>query len=258
MGILAADIGNSTITIGLLKGAEIDIYRISSGHVLEPAEYRDKLQGFMDISRAANANGSVICSVVPEVVEPLADALEEITGCEPLVADNSTASGLELEVENSETLGTDRVASAVGALQIADPPIAFIDFGTATTVNFIDPGPGGQAIFRGGAIMPGLGLMGHALASNTSQLPRVEQGGVVRLPGRNTEDSILAGITYATAGGVERILEEVEQVSGLKYRIIVTGGMLEYAAAFIRRPTRREPALTLRGLFSMYEQSRGL
>jgi len=255
MSIIAADIGNSTVTIGILKGTGIDVYRIGSRPVLTPSDYKMSLRNFMDISRVPGAAGAVICSVVPDVVEPLSEALKDICECQPMIVTNSSAFGLTLDVENPDTLGTDRVASAMGALRIADPPIAIIDFGTATTVNFVAPGPDGTAVFIGGAILPGLGLMGHALASNTSQLPRVDQGGVVRLPGKNTQESILAGLTYATAGGVERILEEVEQATGLKYRVIVTGGLLEYAAAFIRRPTRREPALTLRGLFAMYEQN---
>jgi len=255
MSILAADIGNSTITIGILKGTEIDIYRMSSRSVLEPGEYMARILKFMDISRVASAKGSVLCSVVPELLEPLAKALAEITGEGPLIVDGSSSSGLVLDVENPGKLGADRIASAVGALKIADPPIAIADFGTATTVNFIEKGKGGEPVFTGGAILPGLGLMGHALAANTAQLPRVKEGGTVRLPGRNTEESILAGITYATAGGVERILEEAEAASGNKYGLIVTGGMLEYAVAFIRRPARPEPALTLRGLFEIYEQT---
>lgn len=255
MSIIAVDIGNTTVTVGILKGAEIDIYRMSSRPVLEQAEYRKRFLNFMDISRVAGASGSVICSVVPEVVSPVSSALGKITGKEPLVVDSSFATGLVLDVENPEALGTDRIASAMGALKIGDPPIAIVDFGTATTVNFLDSAPEGDPVFRGGAILPGLGLMGHALAASTSLLPRVREGGEVKLPGRNTEECIRAGIAFATAGGVERILEEVEQAQGHKYSLVATGGMLDYAAGFIRRSVKREPALTLRGLFEMYEKS---
>jgi len=258
MSILAADIGNSTISIGILKGTEIDVYRMLTLPVLNPPDYRKKLMSFLDISRVASVTASVLCSVVPEVVDPLAEAMGDITGSEPMIVDNTCDSGLTLDIDNPEGLGSDRIATAAGALSLADPPIAILDFGTATTVNFIDPGPDSSAIFRGGAILPGLRLMGQALATNASQLQQIHHGGAVRLPGRNTEDSILAGITYATAGGSERILEEVEQATGLKYRVMATGGMLEYAAAYIRRPTKRQPALTLRGLFSIYERSTGL
>jgi len=258
MGILAADIGNSTISIGILKGKEIDVYRMLSSPVLSPLDYKKKLISFIDISRVASVTDGVLCSVVPEAVEPMAEALGDITGNEPMIVSSACDSGITLDIDNPEGLGSDRVASAAGALSLADPPIVILDFGTATTVNFIDPGPDGSALFRGGAILPGLGLMGQTLASKASQLPRVNHGGVVNLPGKNTEDSIVAGITYATAGGVERIIEEVEQATGLKYRVMVTGGMLEYAAAYIRRPTKRQPALTLRGLFRIFERSTGM
>ena len=258
MSIIAADIGNSTISIGISKGTEIDVYRMLTRPVLNAADYRKKILGFLDMSHVASVSASVLCSVVAESTEAMTEALDEISDHEPLIVDSLADTGITLDIERPETLGADRLASAAGALSLADPPIAVIDFGTATTVNFIDPGPDGTAVLRGGAILPGLGLMGQSLETNAAQLPRVSQGGVVTLPGKSTEESILAGITYATAGGVERILEEVEQASGLKYRVMVTGGLLEYAAAFIRRPTKRQPALTLRGLLEIYQRSRGI
>lgn len=257
MNVIAADIGNSTITIGICKGKGIDVYRMPTHPVASPDEYLGKFSGFMDISNVAGVEDGVICSVVSDITPVIAEAMEELTDRKPLVISNDMALGIKLDIENPETLGTDRVAGVVGALTLADPPLAVLDFGTATTANFIEAGPDGTAVFSGGAIMPGLALMGQALESNTAQLPRVAHNDIVRLPGRNTPESILAGITYATAGGMERIIEEMEQVTGSKYRVLVTGGMLEYAAAFIRRPTKRDPALTLRGLLSIQGRTRG-
>ena len=256
MNLIAADIGNSTISIGIAKGIEIDLYRINTHPLLRARDYTDKFTRFMDISNVATIEGGVICSVVPEATPLISEAIREVTGSEPLVVDNSMDMGMEFEVHNRETLGTDRMASAVGAMSIADPPVIVVDFGTATTINVIEADKDGKPVYKGGAIMPGLRLMGEALEGHAAQLPRVAHNGTVSLPGKTTESSILAGITYATAGGIERIIEEIEQDSGLKYRVMVTGGMLEYGAAFIRRPTKRQPALTLRGLLRLHSLSR--
>ena len=77
--------------------------------------------------------------------------------------------GIDFQIEEPEKLGADRIAAAAGACGLFGAPVAVIDFGTATTLNFI--GNGNK--YKGGAIMPGLELMRKSLFSDTAQLPDV-------------------------------------------------------------------------------------
>ena len=72
-----------------------------------------------------------------------------------MVLTHKMKTGIDLQIEEPEKLGTDRIAAAAGACDLFGAPVAVIDFGTATTLNFI--GSGNK--YKGGAIMPGLGLM---------------------------------------------------------------------------------------------------
>ena len=77
-----------------------------------------------------------------------------------MVLSHKTRTGLTFNVRNPEKVGPDRIANAVAAYELYNCPVAVADFGTATTVSVVGKG----AVFLGGAIMPGIGLMNESLA----------------------------------------------------------------------------------------------
>ena len=159
--------------------------------------------------------------------------------------------GIEFQIREPEKLGTDRIAAAAGACDLFSAPVAVIDFGTATTLNFI--GSGNK--YKGGAIMPGLGLMRNSLFSDTAQLPEVTVSKPVSPLGTDTAECIRSGIVYGTAGAAERIISEVEKAEGENFKIVVTGGNAEFVLPFLRKVEHIEPALVLKGLRSIYERN---
>lgn len=216
--LIAIMIGNSSVRLGLFKGGALHTARFDSK--IEH-DYAGHLRAFMAGHATAGAR-VVIGSVVPALSGIVADAAREVMGHEPMVVDHTHAEGIiKLDIDNPETLGVDRMAVAVAAWAGCGAPVAAVDFGTATTVNFVSDGP----VFRGGAIMPGLGLMAGAMQSGTAKLPPLELRNINAALGRNTGSAMLSGIIFGSAGAVRRIVDEVGRSTAMEFKaLVVTGG----------------------------------
>lgn len=250
--LIAADIGNSSISIGYFTPKGLIVQKIPTHPLKRPAEYLEILDAFIREYNIEKAGGAgIISSVVPGHTESLKEAVAGISKPErcPVVVVSHTHAGIGFKIPHPEELGADRIANAVAAFAAAGGPVIAVDFGTATTLTVVD----GSGDYTGGSIMPGIGLMNEALAMNTSRLRKVD----VLLPGnslgRDTAGCILSGLFIGTAGAVERIASDIEAETGISHATILTGGYCRVMDALIRRPHTVRPDLTLEGLKILYE-----
>lgn len=254
--LLALDIGNSSISIGLFRGGSLDVHRIDTLPPMTPAGYEGALN---KVLKGEEVHGVVVSSVAPGVTGPVLEGAKALCAREPVVVGPETAGELmRFDVDDPSKVGADRIASSVAASEMYGPPVAVLDFGTATTVDFIGRGP----VYNGGAILPGLLMMARALSEDTALLPEVEFnmdafGGDVGPFGKNTEGNIISGIIYGTAGAVANIIEAVERSEGISYGVAVTGGFMQRVLPYLKRVDFKEPALVLRGLKIIYESRNG-
>ncbi|THF61254.1 type III pantothenate kinase [Pseudothauera rhizosphaerae] len=137
-------------------------------------------------------------------------------------------------------LGTDRWAALIGARRLHRGPCLVVSAGTATTADVLDA----DGLFRGGVILPGVGLMLRALARNTAQLPFAD-GHFSDVP-RNTADAIVTGCLHAQAGAVERMFRPLAEQPGAL--CLLTGGAAGRFADLLQVPLRRVDNLVLIGL----------
>ena len=109
--LLTADIGNTNIVLALLDHGDrvVSQRRIPSGEVLPLAAYEDAVRQVLAGHDAPE--GAVIGSVVPRLTEETARAIRSITGLEALVVGPTTPAGLEIAIEEPETLGVDLLAA---------------------------------------------------------------------------------------------------------------------------------------------------
>jgi type III pantothenate kinase len=249
--LLAIDIGNSSINIGIFT-PELVLMRLKTHPLRSPSWYGDKMG---EVLRKKGIDkgleGVVISSVVPGHTEALMAGARMLSGREPLLVGPGLDTGLRFEIESPEELGSDRIASSAAAAELHGPPVAVLDFGTATTVSFVGRGH----VFKGGAILPGLELMGRSLSQGTAKLPEVSPGAPVSALGKDTVGNILSGMIYGTAGAVERIISAVEELEGETYGVAATGGYMGLVLPHLRRAVLVEPALTLMGLKSIFERN---
>lgn len=253
MNIIAIDIGNSSINMGFFVDGELIAPCTDTSSLMSEYDFSTFINGIIkEKNLSAAFEGGIISSVVPAYTEAAKKACQPLCRKEPLILSYKLDTGIEFKINEPEKLGTDRIAASAGACALFGSPVAVIDFGTATTINFLGRGN----IYIGGAIMPGLRLLKEALFKETAQLPNIDISRPLSPLGRDTRSNMLSGIIYGTAGAVERIITEVEKAEGGQFRIVATGGFSELIAPFIPRVDHVEPALVLKGLKVIYERNK--
>lgn len=224
----------------------------------DPGRYRGEIEAFLAKEKAEKPlDGVIISSVVPELTNTLTCSVREMSTGEPLTVAHFLNTGLTCDLERPEEIGSDRIANAVAALDIVGSPVAVIDFGTATTISAVRSGR-----FLGGAILPGVRLMGEALHRGTAKLPAVDPGGEAGLLvspvaalGKSTTACIISGMIYGTAGAVERIIRGIETEEGCVFKLVAAGGYASMVMRYMERECLLDRDLTLKGLRLIYERN---
>jgi len=253
------DIGNSSITTGIFAGDRLlGRLEIPTRAQHDPGHYRGEIEAFLAKKKIEKPfDGVIISSVVPELTDTLARSVREMSAREPLTVAHSLNTGLTFDLERPEEIGSDRIANAVAALDAMGSPVAAVDFGTATSISVVRDG-----CFLGGAILPGVRLMGEALHRGTAKLPAVDPVGEterlvspVAALGKSTTMCIISGMIYGTAGAVERIMRGIEREEGCVFKVAATGGYSSMAVRYMERECSLDPDLTLKGLRLIYERN---
>jgi len=249
--LVAIDIGNTTISIGVFVGEQLSVQKLDTMPFKSPPEYLEILrENVVD----KGLKGVVISSVVPGLTPVMAKAGEGLSGRSPLIVGPGAETGLKFDVPVPEELGADRISACAGAVGRYPPPLAVLDFGTATTVNIVGRGNA----YKGGAILPGLGLMRDVLHERTARLPRIEvptAEKTVGVIGKDTAGAMLSGLLFGNAGAVERIISGAEEAEGEIYKVVVTGGYAEAVLPYLRRNYFFEPVLVLKGMKAIFERA---
>jgi type III pantothenate kinase len=254
--LLAVDVGNSSVTSGIFTDDRLlGRFDIPSRGTGTESRYREEIGAFLGTHGIRKPlDGVMLSSVVPEMTVAFVGALREMSGREPLVLAHSLSTGLTFDLERPEEIGPDRIANAVAALDAVGSPVAVVDFGTATTVSAVR-----NSRFLGGAILPGIRLMGEALHGGTAKLPAVDftektNGSVssVAALGKSTTACIISGMIYGTAGAVERIIRGIETEEGCAFKVVATGGYSSVTVSYMERGCSLDPDLTLKGMRLIY------
>lgn len=245
--LLLIDIGNTNTTIGLYDKGIKHVSKFKT--VTDGSKYLPLLDSFIKKHKMKAPKGAAICSVVPKATPLISEAIRRIFRIEPLVVSSKIKTGLKFKIKNPANLGADRIAAAVGAHKLYKGDLIIVDFGTATTLCVVTA----NGEYRGGAIMPGIGISAEALHEKTAKLPRVKLKPPERAIGRDTAENILAGLVLGHAGGVERIIKEIKKESGINPKIIATGGMADLVSPYIKVIRHVKHFLTLEGLRIIHE-----
>jgi type III pantothenate kinase len=260
--LLAIDIGNSNITLGLFRaGALLGTRRARTDPRATPDEVEQLLSGLIGLDGLALADVDAIsmASVVPSLT-----ASVEIVAArrdQKLVIASSGSIPIAVRVDRPDEVGADRLVNVLAAARLYGTPVVVMDLGTATTLEC----GAGDGAYVGGAIAPGLELGMEALAAHTAKLPRIELRAPDRAIGRNTIAAMQSGTIFgyqALANGLlERVRGELAQTSGVpasEVKAILTGGLSAAPwARGIRGVDAIDPELTLKGLAILHAEVGG-
>ena len=252
--ILAVDIGNSNLVIGGIDGDKILFEaRLRTDATKTSDEYCIDLKMILEVYdvRESDIEGSIIASVVPQVLNSVKTALKKLTGKTSLVVGPGLKTGLNIKIENPAQTGADLVVGSVAALREHKPPMIIIDMGTATTMMVLD----GTGAFIGGSISPGVKISMDALTDRTALLPGLQLDQPKRAIGRNTIDCMRSGIMLGSACMLDGMVERMEAELGQKTTVVVTGGIAKFVIPMCKTPMIYDKDLLLKGLAHLYREN---
>jgi type III pantothenate kinase len=260
--LLALDIGNTNITIGLFRaGALLATRRAATNPRATTDEVELLLDGLLRLDGMAIADLDAIA--LASVVPALTGAVEAIAGRRdrPLLVASAGTVPLAVRVDRPDDVGADRLVNALAAARLHGTPAVVVDFGTATTLDCV----ASDGAYVGGAIAPGLELGLEALAARTAKLPRIELRAPDRAIGRDTVSAMQSGTIFGyqalAAGLLARVrveLADANDVAPADVRAILTGGLS--AAPWARALDgidAIDPDLTLKGLAILHAEVGG-
>jgi type III pantothenate kinase len=252
--LLVVDAGNSNLVVGLYNGDMLAAnWRLTTSQYRTTDELRILFTMLMheDGFEPGQVDGACISSVVPQLNHALTQVAREGFKVEPVMVEPGIKTGIKLHNENPKELGADRLVNAVGAIEEYPGDRIIIDFGTATTLDYVTS----DSEYKGGIILPGIQLSANALFEHCAKLPRVDVTTPERVVGRNTIAAISSGLTYGYADMVDGLVTRIHAETESDAKVIATGGLAGAIASIARTIDIVDPLLTFKGLRAIHAKN---
>ena len=253
--VLAIDMGNTNIVIGCIDDEKIHfVERMSTDSSKTELEYAISIKNVLELYSidVKRIEGIIISSVVPPLLNVIRRAAEKVVNKKASVVGPGVKTGLNILMDNPASVGSDMIVSAVAALREYEPPIIFVDMGTATTISVIDK----KGNYVGGAILPGVNTSLNALVSNTAQLPRISMEAPRRIIGKNTIECMKSGIVVGNAACIDGMIERIEEELNQKAVVLATGGIASSIIPHCKHEIIIDEALLLKELKIIFDKNK--
>ena len=245
--LIAIDIGNTNITIGLFLDSDlISTWRFSTDSRKTSDEYGLLLQQVMSSNNlnADEIDSAAICSVVPPLTPTFELLCQRYLKVQPLTVMAETKTGIKILYDSPRDVGADRIVDAAAALHIYGGPCIVVDLGTATVFDAVNE----HGEYLGGAIAPGMTVSADSLYRATSQLSRVELNAPEKVIGTNTTHSIQSGLVFGYSELIKGMIVRFKKEIGTNATVIATGGQADIVKDQVGEFNHIDPDLTLKGL----------
>ncbi|MFI3329236.1 MAG: type III pantothenate kinase [bacterium] len=244
--ILLLDIGNTNITIGLVKDDEIiQTYRLNSFTNKTSDEY---YLLFKEIINLNDIKQIAISSVVPQITYVINELFMKYTKCSILILEQKIKTGIMVKADNPKEVGADLICDAKGLL---GEEALIIDLGTATKYIYVK-----DNIINGLAIAPGLNISIKALVQDTALLPDIDLRVPKKVLGNNTISCMQSGVIYGTVFAVDGFIDKIkEEINNPNLKVVATGGLASSIIPLCKHDIQIDEHLTLRGLHEIVKKN---
>ena len=151
--LLAIDIGNSNISVGLFDkaGKLLFLSSIDTDSRKTADQISIDLMNLFALYRydLKDVTGAIFSSVVPALTPRIREALRKMCEAPVMEVGPGLKSGVRIRMDNPAQLGGELLCAVVGALRRAEPPLVVVNFDTATTLLAVDD----TGALVGGAIL---------------------------------------------------------------------------------------------------------
>jgi type III pantothenate kinase len=253
--LLVIDIGNTNIVFGVYDNSKlVNHWRLSTVIQKTVDEYAILLNSLLYIERIklSEIEAAIISCVVPPLLIPFDILCRKYVGIRPILVEPGIKTGMPILYENPQEVGADRIVNAVAAYDKYKRALIVVDFGTATTFDYVTP----KGEYAGGSIAPGIMISLEALFERASKLPRVELIKPKNLVGKNTIHAMQAGIIYGYVGLVDGIVRKMKEEVKTEPYVIATGGLSGLMCRESDCIDAVDEFLTLMGLKLLYERNK--
>jgi type III pantothenate kinase len=253
--LLAIDIGNTNIKLGVYQGTQLLAHwRMATERLKLADEYAVAIHSLFQMAglEPRAIEGCALACVVPPLTSQFRTLSRSYFHVEPVIAGPSLATGMRYAIDTPGELGADRVVNSLAAYRKYGGPVIAIAFGTATAFDVITA----DGEYIGGAIAPGIGISADALFRLAARLYQVELTRPPQVIGKNTVHYMQSGLILGYAGLVEGLVRRMQDQLGLPCSVVATGGLADVIARETDAITVVDQYLTLEGLRMIYEMNR--
>ncbi len=253
--LLVIDVGNTNTVIGLYDGDKLTHnWRIRTvvDHTMD--EYGMLILNLYKTGnfKSRQVKDIIISCVVPPMLNILEPLCEKYFGIKPLIVGPGIKTGMPIFYDNPKEVGADRIVNAVAGIEKFGGDLIIVDFGTATTFDYVSK----KGEYMGGCITPGIMISSEALFERASKLPRIDLSWPKYLIAKDTVSSMQAGILYGYAGLVDGIVARMKAEAKSDPKVIATGGLAKLISPQAKSIDIVEDNLTLEGLRLIYEKNK--
>lgn len=251
--LLAVDLGNTNITIGVFEGKDlIATFRMTTKLPRTSDEYGIFICNLLQLRdiKIEQIDAVIVASVVPDMMYSLNSAIIKYFNIKPLIVNQEIDIGIKVKTKHPAQIGADRIVDAASAYAKYGGPVIVIDFGTATTYDLVLA----DGSFVGGAIAPGLQTAAKSLWDASAKLPKIEIEKPESVLAKDTITSMQAGIVYGYIGQTEYIINQIKKECALAdVKVVATGGLGAMIAEETNTIDYYDRNLTIQGLRLIYE-----
>ncbi len=254
--LMVIDIGNTNITLGIYQENMLKCtFRLMTKTPRTSDEYGATICSFLFASqiKTDEIEDVIIASVVPKIMHSFTNSIRKYLHHEPLIISPGIKTGISIQTDSPKAVGADRIVDLAGCYYNYGGNALVIDFGTATTFDYISK----DGVFQYGVTSPGIQISADALWTQAAKLPEIEIKKPDTILAKNTITSMQAGLVYGYIGQVEYIIKQMKkELRQPDMKVIATGGLGRIIFPHTDLIDIYDPDLTFKGLYDIYQKNK--